>query len=193
MHTHINGYVFRVSVFVTCLIDVPSSKHWTMFPMKGIQVFGGALITDLPMTPEQMGKQLFGTPRLSQHPMWFLPPAPHLISLWNSAPQMPTKAFNCDILALYEHNGMHTSPSPASVQHWVTLYCTSIDRCYHYCVLPFLKPEVMDEVSSGVIGLRQAPPKPEWLNRKFSKKLTGNYSAGASDVAMWQLYFTSSR
>lgn len=101
---------------------LPSSKHCTILPTKGIHVLAGEDVTDLAITPVQIGKQFNGTPLLSQQSMWFLPPAPQRISLWNSLPQISASDFNCDMLASYEHNGKHILLRPAPMQHSVTLY-----------------------------------------------------------------------
>lgn len=46
-------------------LHLPSSKHWTMFPMKGMQAVAVAM-SESTITPEQMERQVFGTPRREQ-------------------------------------------------------------------------------------------------------------------------------
>lgn len=79
------------------------------------------IYSDCVTTPEQSGRQLFGTPRREQHGAWFLPPAPHLTSLVNSELHKAAKVFSCDMLASYEQSGMHVLDKPTFSQQAVTL------------------------------------------------------------------------
>jgi len=91
-----------------------------MFPMKATQEAAVAM-RESTITPEQTDRQVLGTPRREQQLPWFLPPAPHRSSLCSSLPHTPARALMSDMLALYEHNGKHTSLRSASTQHAVTL------------------------------------------------------------------------
>lgn len=92
-----------------------------MFPIYGTQVVAVAIIESV-ITPAHSFMQPELTPLREQQLLWFLPPAPHLISLGNSGPQTPANCLMSLMLASYEQSGKQTVLRLASSQQAVTLY-----------------------------------------------------------------------
>lgn len=119
-------------------VYVPSSKHWTTLPMNEAQLTA-TLSNESGTTPEHRGVHAAGTPRRVQQAPWFRPPAPHLISLWSSAPQNGANPLTSVMFASNEHRGMHICRSLMFTQQSVRLYGDAgSSRSRTICGQPFV-------------------------------------------------------